>query len=174
MKTFLFFLLAVSLLCMSNAPRKTTLKAPIFELTKQGKGALFGYIEVKKRKDGIAIHVVASGLKPGNYGFHMHEKNSVFPTTDADGKQVIGGGLGGHWDPDHTNRHAGPEGDGHRGDLPMLHVNAKGRIDQTVVSKRIPFDAVEGKSFVIHAMPDNYTDHPTNGGSGARAYAAVF
>lgn len=174
MKTVLFVFLALSFLCLSSVSKKQTLKAPLYELTAQGKGKRVGYIEVKKRKEGIAIQVVATGLAPGKYGFHMHEKNVTTPTVDADGKVVIGGGLGGHWDPDHTNRHAGPEGNGHRGDLEMLTVRPDGRINQTVIAGRIPFDAVEGRSFVIHAMPDNYTDQPANGGSGARSYAAVF
>jgi copper/zinc superoxide dismutase (SODC) len=113
-------------------------------------------------------------LKPGQYGFHMHEKNTMSNTTDDKGNTVIGGGLGGHWDPDNTHKHAGPHGDGHRGDLEMLQVGKEGTVDQTVISTRIPFKAVKGKAFVIHAMPDNFTDHPVNGGSGARMYAAPF
>ena len=77
---------------------------------------------MKEQGKGIAIHVVASGLKPGQYGFHMHEKNTMSNTTDDKGNTVIGGGLGGHWDPDNTHKHAGPHGDGHRGDLEMLQV----------------------------------------------------
>lgn len=34
----------------------------------------------------------------------------------------------------------------------------EGTVDQTVISTRIPFKAVKGKAFVIHAMPDNFTD----------------
>ena len=104
----------------------------------------------------------------------MHEKNTMSNTTDDKGNTVIGGGLGGHWDPDNTHIHAGPHGDGHRGDLEMLQVGKEGTVDQTVISTRIPFKAVKGKAFVIHAMPDNFMDHPVNGGSGARMYAAPF
>ena len=32
-----------------------------------------------------------------------------------------------HWDPDNTNIHKGEFGDGHRGDLSKLTVNADGR-----------------------------------------------
>ena len=56
----------------------------------------------------------------------------------------------------------------------MLQVGKEGTVDQTVISTRIPFKAVKGKAFVIHAMPDNFMDHPVNGGSGARMYAAPF
>ncbi len=174
MRKLLFILLAFFLLSGLQAREVCTMKSPVFELTDNGKGKEVGYIEIKKLQDGISIHVVASGLKPGKYGFHMHENNKMTNTIDADGNKVVGGGLGGHWDPDHTGRHAGPDGNGHRGDLEMVVADAQGQVNQVIVTKRIPYDAVKGKSFVIHAMSDNYTDHPVNGGSGARMYAAVF
>ena len=174
MRLVLFFLLVLSVLCMSQTIEQKCIEKPIYELSENGKGKIVGSIEVKEQGKGIAIHVVASGLKPGQYGFHMHEKNTMSNTTDDKGNTVIGGGLGGHWDPDNTHKHAGPHGDGHRGDLEMLQVGKEGTVDQTVISTRIPFKAVKGKAFVIHAMPDNFTDHPVNGGSGARMYAAPF
>ena len=174
MRLVLFFLLVLSVLCMSQTIEQKCIEKPIYELSENGKGKIVGSIEVKEQGKGIAIHVVASGLKPGQYGFHMHEKNTMSNTTDDKGNTVIGGGLGGHWDPDNTHKHAGPHGDGHRGDLEMLQVGKEGTVDQTVISTRIPFKAVKGKAFVIHAMPDNFMDHPVNGGSGARMYAAHF
>lgn len=159
MRLVLFFLLVLSVLCMSQTIEQKCIEKPIYELSENGKGKIVGSIEVKEQGKGIAIHVVASGLKPGQYGFHMHEKNTMSNTTDDKGNTVIGGGLGGHWDPDNTHKHAGPHGDGHRGDLEMLQVGKEGTVDQTVISTRIPFKAVKGKAFVIHAMPDNFTDH---------------
>ena len=130
-------------------------------------GEKFGTITVTETADGISIEVKASGLKPGQVGFHLHEKNSPEPTTDANGNLVVGGGLGGHWDPDNTQKHAGPDGDGHRGDLDALTINDDGSINQVVISAKIKYGDVKGRSFVIHANPDNYTDEPANGGSGA-------
>lgn len=148
----------------------------IVELNEKGAGEKFGTITVTETADGISIEVKASGLKskPGQVGFHLHEKNSPEPTTDANGNLVVGGGLGGHWDPDNTQKHAGPDGDGHRGDLDALNINDDGSINQVVISARIKYGDVKGRSFVIHANPDNYTDEPANGGSGARLYTAIF
>ena len=148
----------------------------IVELNENGAGEKVGTITVTETADGISIEVSATGLnaQAGQVGFHLHEKNSPEPTEDANGNMVIGGGLGGHWDPDNTGTHAGPEGDGHRGDLDALTINEDGSISQTVVSSKIKYSDVEGKSFVIHANPDNYTDNPVNGGSGARLYVAIF
>lgn len=170
-----FILSAVSILCFAQAKPNSTTKN-IVELNEKGAGKKVGTITVTETADGISITVKASGLtaKPGQVGFHLHEKNSPKPTKDANGNLVIGGGLGGHWDPDDTKTHAGPHGDGHRGDLEALTINADGSINQTVVSLKIKFSDVKGKSFVIHANADNYQDSPANGGSGARLYAAIF
>lgn len=94
-------------------------------------------------------------------------------TTDDKGNTVIGGGLGGHWGPDNTHKHAGPHGDGHR-EIWKCYKSGKRNSRSNRDFDRIPFKAVKGKAFVIHAMPDNFTDHPVNGGSGARMYAAPF
>lgn len=168
------FITALSSLSIAQTAKMPTMKSSIYELNEKGKGKKVGYIEVTKMKEGVSIRVVASGIKPGSVGFHMHEKNSITTTKDDKGQEVIGGGLGGHWDPDNTKKHAGPNGDGHRGDLDMLIVNENGKVDQVVTSTRISYEDVKGKSFVIHAMSDNYTDDPVNGGSGARIYAAIF
>ena len=98
MRLVLFFLLVLSVLCMSQTIEQKCIEKPIYELSENGKGKIVGSIEVKEQGKGIAIHVVASGLKPGQYGFHMHEKNTMSNTTDDKGNTVIGGGLGGHWD----------------------------------------------------------------------------
>ena len=95
MRLVLFFLLVLSVLCMSQTIEQKCIEKPIYELSENGKGKIVGSIEVKEQGKGIAIHVVASGLKPGQYGFHMHEKNTMSNTTDDKGNTVIGGGLGG-------------------------------------------------------------------------------
>ena len=174
LKVLLIFSLAALISCSEEKANSTT--KDIVELNENGAGEKVGTITVIETADGISIEVSATGLnaQAGQVGFHLHEKNSPEPTEDANGNMVIGGGLGGHWDPDNTGTHAGPEGDGHRGDLDALTINADGSISQTVVSSKIKYSDVEGKSFVIHANPDNYTDNPVNGGSGARLYVAIF
>ena len=93
MRLVLFFLLVLSVLCMYQTIEQKCIEKPIYELSENGKGKIVGSIEVKEQGKGIAIHVVASGLKPGQYGFHMHEKNTMSNTTDDKGNTVIGGGL---------------------------------------------------------------------------------
>ena len=167
LKVLLILSFVALISCSQEKTNSTT--SDIVELNENGAGEKFGTITVTETADGISIEVKASGLKSkaGQVGFHLHEKNSPEPTTDANGNLVVGGGLGGHWDPDNTQKHAGPDGDGHRGDLDALTINDDGSINQVVISAK-------GRSFVIHANPDNYTDEPANGGSGARLYTAIF
>jgi superoxide dismutase, Cu-Zn family len=47
--------------------------------------------------------------------------------ADKDGEKVAGLGAGGHYDPQDTGKHLGPQSDdGHRGDLPVLIVGTDG------------------------------------------------
>ena len=69
MRLVLFFLLVLSVLCMSQTIEQKCIEKPIYELSENGKGKIVGSIEVKEQGKGIAIHVVASGLKPGPVSF---------------------------------------------------------------------------------------------------------
>ncbi len=166
-----FISLVLSAFLFAQSKSATT---DILELNEKGVGKKIGTLTVKETKYGIEITVKASGLKSGKVGFHLHEKNDPKPTKNPDGSLLIGGGLGGHWDPDKTGVHAGPNGNGHRGDLEELIVKKDGTISQTVKSSRIKFSDIKGKGFVIHANPDNYMNEPVNGGTGARVYTALF
>ena len=174
LKVLLILSFASLISCSQEKTNSTT--SDIVELNESGVGEKVGTITVTETADGISIEVNATGLKAqaGQVGFHLHEKNSPNPTEDANGNLIVGGGLGGHWDPDESKKHAGPDGDGHRGDLEALTVNEDGSINQTVISSKIKYADVKGKSFVIHANSDNYTDEPVNGGSGVRLYASIF
>lgn len=176
LKVLLILSFAALISCSQEQEKSNSTTKDIVELNESGTGEKIGTITVTETADGVSIEVIASGLnaQAGTVGFHLHEKNSPESTEDANGNIVVGGGLGGHWDPDNTGTHAGPDGEGHRGDLEALTVNEDGSVNQTVVSAKIKYSDIAGKSFVIHANPDNYTDNPANGGSGARLYVAIF
>ena len=78
--------------------------------------------------------------------------------------------AGGHYDPDQTGKHLGPDGQGHRGDLPMLSVAGDGAATQPVTSRMLTGADVAGRSLIIHADPDNYGDQP----GGARIACGVI
>ena len=174
MKTFIKTAFISLILSAFLFAQSKTATSDIVELNEKGVGKKVGTLTVKETKDGIEVMVQASGLKPGKVGFHIHEHNDPKPTKNPDGSLLIGGGLGGHWDPDKTGVHAGPDGNGHRGDLHALVIKKDGTISQTVKSSKVKFSDIKGKAFVIHANPDNYKNEPANGGSGARIYTALF
>lgn len=89
---------------------------------------------------------------------------------------IEGLAAGGHWDPKKTGAHKGPWDDsGHLGDLPALAVDADGHIQPVVAPRIKKINALKGRSLMIHAGGDNYSDHPVAlGGGGARKYCGVI
>lgn len=153
----------------------TITEMPLYTLSEEGIDTEIGTITVGDAgENGISITVKATGLVPGVHGFHLHETNILTSTTNKNGDILIGGGAGGHWDPDNTGIHAGPDGNGHRGDLPSITIAEDGSIDAVVMATKIKFTDVTGKSFMIHAGGDTYSDEPYLGGGGARLYASPF
>lgn len=114
------------------------------------------------------------GLTPGEHGFHVHQNANCHYKIN-EGKVVPGLAAGGHYDPLITDQHLGPKGSGHMGDLPFLTASETGTVDQTVVASRLTLRAVMGRSLIIHAGPDNYSDTPNPlGGGGARVGCGVI
>ena len=140
---------------------------------KHGIGEKLGTITFSDTKTGLQIEPNLKGLPAGPHGFHIH----VNPSCDGgekDGKWVKAMAAGGHLDPNHTDHHLGPNGNGHLGDLPFLTVNDKGEAKTTLVAKRLKLADIEGCSVMIHEGGDNYTDVPPMGGGGARIACGVI
>jgi Cu-Zn family superoxide dismutase len=120
---------------------------------------------------GVQLTVQVSGLPPGLHGIHIHTEGSCAPTVAA-GVTTPFGGAGGHFDPAMTNAHKGPDGGGHAGDLPNLDVDSNGNARLATYISEVTLTpgpkSIAGRSLIIHANTDNYTDTPPNGGSGAR------
>jgi Cu-Zn family superoxide dismutase len=92
-----------------------------------------------------------------------------------DGKHVAALAAGGHYDPLKTGKHEGPYGKGHLGDLPALYVGSDGKATMPVVSPRLKVSDLKGRSLMIHAGSDNYSDYPEPlGGGGARVACGVI
>jgi Cu-Zn family superoxide dismutase len=80
--------------------------------------------------------------------------------------------AGEHYDPEARKSHKGPQGAGHKGDLPVLNATDKG-ISQTVTAPRLKLAEVRGRALVIHEGGDNYSDQPDNGGGKGRVACGV-
>jgi Cu-Zn family superoxide dismutase len=120
---------------------------------------------------GVQITVEVTGLPPGLHGIHIHSDGSCAPTVAA-GVTTPFGGAGAHFDPAMTKMHKGPDGGGHAGDLPNLDVDTNGNARLATYDANVTLtpgpNSIAGRSLIIHANTDNYTDTPPNGGSGGR------
>ncbi len=143
--------------------------------TETGPGKYIGNIEVRQTKYGIVFDPSLTSLKAGLHGFHVHEDPSCQPNEkDAEHQEVPAGKAGDHFDATGVDTHGGPWGVGHVGDLPMLYVDQKGKAEYPVLAPRLKMEFLKGRSLLIHANPDNYTDSPPKGGSGPRVACGIF
>jgi Cu-Zn family superoxide dismutase len=167
--------LAAALLLSAASARADGLSAAMNLSTQTGSGDSAGNIAISATAGGAVFKLNLKGLRPGPHGFHVHENGQCSPTT-MNGIAIPAGAAGGHWDSDRTNKHAGPEGEGHIGDLPLLIVADDGTATQTLTAPRIKdLGPLKGHAVVIHLNGDNYSDQPAAlGGGGARVACGVI
>ncbi len=153
-----------AILCFSaSAAYSASLSVPMYTTSPQGVGKSIGMVNVSETPRGLVFTPHLTDLPPGSHGFHIHEHASCDDAAMA---------AGGHWDPEGKERHAGPNGDGHRGDLPRLFVDPKGRATASVQAPRIKsLQELSGRTLMVHEGSDNYSDHPLPLGGGGRRLA---
>ncbi|HEX5515004.1 MAG TPA: superoxide dismutase [Cu-Zn] SodC [Gammaproteobacteria bacterium] len=158
-------------LLFSGAVSATTVE--MHAVTPDGVGGSIGTVKIEAAEQGSKLTPDLEGLTPGAHGFHVHEQGSCEPGT-AEGKPGAALAAGGHYDPVGTGKHAGPYGDGHLGDLPVLYVGADGRATDPVLAPRIRPEQMAGRTLMVHAGGDNYSDEPEKlGGGGSRVACGV-
>jgi Cu-Zn family superoxide dismutase len=146
---------------------------PMAMATDSGPGAAVGTVAVTESPYGVVFTPNLTGLPPGLHGFHLHEGGSCGPSS-KDGKTVPAGAAGGHYDPAATKAHGTPWGEGHKGDLPPLYVDADGKATQPVLAPRLKLAEIPGHALMVHANGDNHSDHPAPlGGGGGRIACGV-
>ena len=134
----------------------------------QGLGENIGTITVKDSVFGLILTPQLHNLPQGIHGFHVHQ-NADCGSMMTGGKPVPAMAAGGHFDPLKTDKHEGPYGNGHLGDLPFLSVDQDGKASGTVLAPRLKVSDIKGRSLMIHAGGDNYSDVPEKlGGGGGR------
>lgn len=139
----------------------------------KGIAASVGQVTVSESKYGLVFTPALSKLAAGMHGFHVHQNADCLP-KEKDGKMVPALAAGGHYDPDKTNKHGTPWGDGHLGDLPPLFVDANGNATQPILAPRLKMADMKGRSLMVHVGGDNHADHPAPlGGGGARMVCGV-
>ena len=170
---------AVLILTFTSVDTATTYAATahaiINSIDVNGVGPVIGTVKFKDSKYGLIVTPDISGLSVGAHGFHIHEKGAC-GAAEHQGQVAAGFAAGGHYDPDHTGKHLGPyDAAGHKGDLPVLVVGADGEATLPVLAPRLTTKDVLGRSVIIHAGTDNYSDQPDPlGGGGTRVACGVI
>ena len=170
-------LIAVLMLLISIPGRAlagSDLTVTIRQLTPSGSGESIGTIRFQDSPDGLRIQPRLDSLPAGPHGLHVHSNPDCGPGM-KDGQPVAGLAAGGHFDPAETGLHAGPLGKGHLGDLPRLVVDADGQAGEELLAPRLTVADLSGRSVMVHAGGDNYSDEPSPlGGGGARLACGVI
>ncbi len=175
MLRFLGVTVCTATLVFSAAAWAEEIAVPIHAIDASGVGQEIGSVKAEDGAGGLTLTPTLSGLAPGPHGFHLHEKPDCGP-AEKDGQMTAGLGAGGHFDPQKSGRHAGPLGDGHLGDLPVIEIGADGMVasKDPLVAPRLKVADLRGHSLVIHAKGDNYSDQPQPlGGAGGRVACGV-
>lgn len=157
-------MIGISLISLTIQPLFAANKTIKIYSTKDSQQSL-GTVTFKNSPYGVLIYPELKGLPPGQHGFHLHEKANC----DKQGMAA-----GSHYDPNHTNKHLGPYGKGHLGDLPALYVNEAGEANTPTLAPRLSMDDLHDISLMIHQDGDNYTDNPPLGGGGKRIGCGIF
>jgi Cu-Zn family superoxide dismutase len=152
------------------------LRAEMYLITPGASNQPIGLILISSTDMGAKFVADLQGLPPGQHGFHVHENGDCGPGPTAAGPIAPGMAAGGHFDPERTNAHRGPEGQGHLGDLPFLTVQADGKGVGEALAPRIKDAAqLRGKALVLHDGGDNYSDVPAPlGGGGDRIACGII
>lgn len=144
----------------------------VYQLTQdpktKGIGPKIGTISFVDSPKGLVIKPNLKGLPPGEHGFHVHQMPAC-EGEEKSGLWVAGDAAGPHLDPQHTEHHLGPAGEGHLGDLPTLNVDKQGNAKEELLAPRLTVADITHHSVIIHAGGDNYSDEPKPlGGGGER------
>ena len=167
MKT-LVALLSLAIMAASGTAWSASKYVTMRQVNAGGVGDIIGMIEFQDTDKGLRVIPNLSGLTPGQHGTHVHENPSCDP-AEKDGNMVPGLGAGGHYDPNNTGVHLGPQGEGHLGDLPVLYVDDKGNATRVSWAPRLTTSDLTGRAIIIHSGGDNYSDVPKKlGGGGSR------
>lgn len=124
-----------------------------------------GHVIFRDTPFGLLVSPDLNSLPAGLHGLHLHQHANCGDH---------GTSAGAHFDPQNTNGHQGPYGEGHLGDLPVLYVDSNGKANTPTLAPRLKTTDLKGLSVMIHAGGDNYSDNPPLGGGGAREACGVI
>lgn len=165
MKQKLLVLAVSSLLlsaCASSPPPQPGASASL--MARSGSN-VSGEVLLTQMGDKLRVDVTASNVSPGEHGFHIHEVGDCSAPDAASAK--------GHYNPTGKRHGHHDKAERHAGDLPNLLADASGNVKYTAEAGGLTLAEVIGRSFVMHADPDDYVSQPA-GNSGKRIACGVI
>lgn len=164
-------ILAILSLAFCAGAQAVSEDVPLNLVTSQGVGQSIGSVKITETDRGLEFAPNLRALPPGKHGFHIHAEGSCQPAM-KEGKASAAEAAGGHFDPQHTGKHEGPNGMGHSGDLPLLVVDNDGKATGAVLAPRLQtLGQIKGRALMIHLGGDNMSDQPKPLGGGGARYA---
>ena len=150
-------------------------QSDVFAVNTEGTGENIGLVVFQDTPTGLFMTVDLKNLPQGEHGFHIHENPDCDALADAQGKIQPALKAGGHYDPNKTGRHLGPNHEGHKGDLPVLKADANGQVKTSFYMPHLRVEELKNRAIVVHAGGDNYQDTPVAlGGGGARIACGII
>ena len=119
-----------------------------------------GSISLMTMGNGVHFTGTVTGLTAGKHGFHVHE--------NGDCSAPDGASAGGHFNPDKKAHGAPDVAEHHAGDLGNIEADASGTANVSIhmngLSLGSAANSVMGKSIIVHANPDDFSQPVGNAG----------
>src|SRR6201987_4004431 len=143
MKTYIVTLASAIFLSAASIAFAANMTVDVNAIDANGIGKKIGTLRLSDSKQGLRITPQLADLPPGEQGFHVHVNPDCGPGNGPNGQPAAGMAAGGHYDPANPSKHLGPLGEGHKGDLPALIVNADGKATQDVLAPHLKVSDVK-------------------------------
>ena len=161
-------LIGLIALCAISSSWAAGVTIEMHRVAKVGQGSKLGTVRAVQYKNGVLFIPQLKGFKasPAIRGFHVHE---------GSGCSNFGLAARGHLDPKKTGKHLGPYNtQGHLGDIQPLMINKNGTVTLPVFAPKLKLSDISGRTLIIHANRDNYSDKPVAmGGCGDRVACGI-